>query len=396
MEFNIDKNTPVALDRVDSYNVELIERVLRSQISRLGISHMFENKVALIKPNLVMKKSPEAAATTHPAVLEAIIRILKDSAKEIVIAESPGGFYTPQTLSAVYNVCGIAAIAEKYGVKLNFDITARDVEAPRGKTSKMFSIITPILDADVIVNLAKLKSHALTGYSGAVKNYFGTVPGVTKFEMHARFPDYNDFGSMLVDLCEMHLSNKPTFNVLDGILAMEGNGPTGGNPRRLECLMSGINPFTVDNVGAKIIGVDGIIMLDEGERRGLGAKRAEDVMLISDEPIENFAVSDFKRPDSGGGRRASRLLANLPTMFGGRLNTWLQPRPVINKKVCVGCGECERSCPRHTIEMHQMPNGKKQAFVIDSDCIKCYCCQELCPFKAVKIKKNPIIKLIGG
>lgn len=396
MEFNIDKCTPVALDRVGSYDVELIESVLRSQLARLGISNMFENKVVAIKPNLVMKKSPEAAATTHPAVLEAMIRILKGSARDIVIAESPGGLYTPQTLSATYKACKITTVAEKYGVRLNFDVSSREVEAPRGKTSKMFSIITPILDADVIVNLAKLKSHALTGYSGAVKNYFGTVPGVTKFEMHARFPDYNDFGSMLVDLCEMHLENKPTFNVLDGVLAMEGNGPTGGEPRKLECLISGANPFAVDTVGARIIGVNGIIMLDEGARRGLGAERAEDVVLMSDEAVEAFAVDDFKKPDTGGGRRGSSLLAKLPTMFGGRLNAWFQPHPVINKKTCVGCGECERSCPAHTIEMRQLSNGKRQAFIIDGDCIKCYCCQELCPFKAVKIKKNPIIKLIGG
>lgn len=397
MEFNINKASPVALDRVSSYDADAIERVLRAQIDKLGVSDMFKNKVVAIKPNLVMKKSPEAAATTHPAVLEAVIRILKDFAKDIVIAESPGGLYTPQTLSATYKGCGISAVAEKYGVKLNLDVSARDVEAPNGKTSKMFSIITPILEADVIVNLAKLKSHSLTGYSGAVKNYFGTVPGVTKFEMHARFPDYNDFGSMLVDLCQMHIESKPTFNVLDGILAMEGNGPTGGNPRKVECILSGTNPFTVDNIGAQIIGVDGIIMLDEGARRGLGAECASEITLLSDEPIENFKVDDFEKPDTTKKRGiGSSLLAKLPTMFGGRLNSWLQPRPVINTKTCVGCGECERSCPRHTIEMRTNKKGKKQAFIIDNECIKCYCCQELCPFKAVKIKKNPIIKIIGG
>ena len=396
MEFNIDKHSPVALDRVASYDVDILESVLSSQLARLGAARMFENKVVVIKPNLVIKKGPEAAATTHPAVLEAMIRILKGSAKDIIIAESPGGLYTPQTLSSTYNGCGITAVAEKYGVKLNFDVTANDIAAPLAKSSKMFSIITPILEADVIVNLAKLKSHALTGYSGAVKNYFGTVPGVTKFEMHARFPDYNDFGSMLADLCQMHLTNKPTFNVLDGIVAMEGNGPTGGDPKRMECLLSGVNPFTVDTIGAAIIGASGVIMLDEGIKRGLGAERAEDVTLMSDEPFENFVAADFKKPDTSGTVHAGSLLAKLPTMFGGRLNAWLQPRPIINKKTCVGCGECERSCPRHTIEMRKNSNGKKQAFIIDDDCIKCYCCQELCPFKAVKIKKNPIIKLIGG
>ncbi len=392
---SLNPSERVCLDRVERYDVDFIERVLRRQLEKLDAVTMFKDKRVVIKPNMVMKKSPEAAATTHPVILEAVIRILKENAADIVIAESPGGLYTPQTLSSAYKGCGLYEVAEKYGVTLNFDTSSRSIPAPLAKTSKMFDIISPILDADVIVNLAKLKSHSLTGYSGAVKNYFGTVPGVTKFEMHARFPDYNDFSSMLVDLCEMLQNEKPTFNILDGILAMEGNGPTGGEPRKVGCLISGVNPFTVDIVGTAIIKTEGIIMLEEGVRRGYCPGRAEDVVLICDEAIGNFTVEDFAKPDTKR-KGGSSLLGKLPTMFGGRLNSWFQPRPVINKKLCVGCGECERSCPKHTIEIRKNREGKKQAYIIDEACIKCYCCQELCPLKAVKIKKNPIIKLIGG
>lgn len=391
-----DINSAVALDHANTYDADSVEVILRSQLERLGCTHMFKGKKVAIKPNLVMKTSPETAATTHPVVLEAVIRILKDSASDIVIAESPGGLYTEQTLRANYRVCGISEVAERYGVRLNYDTSSKSVQAPKGKTSKMFDVITPILEADVIVNLAKLKSHSLTGYSGAVKNYFGTVPGVTKFEMHARFPDYNDFGSMIVDLCQMLQDMKPTFNILDGIVAMEGNGPTGGEPRRLNCLISGCNPFNVDIAGVSIIDSEGVVMLCEGTRRGFCPESSEGLNIRSTESLSDFAVTDFKKPDTAKRGIGSSLLANLPNMFGGHLNTWLQPKPVINKKICVGCGECERSCPRHTIEMRVNKKGRKQAFIIDSECIKCYCCQELCPFKAVKIKKNPIIKLIGG
>ncbi len=392
----IHPNSAVALDRVTEYGVDTLESVIRAQLRRLGVEDMFDSKRVVIKPNMVMKKAPEAAATTHPAVLEAMIRVLKGRASEIIIAESPGGLYTKETLRATYKGCGLAEVAERYGVTLNYDTSSQSVEASKGKTSKMFDIITPILEADVIVNLPKLKSHSLTGYSGAVKNYFGTVPGVTKFEMHARFPDYNDFGSMLVDLCEMILEKKPTFNLLDGILAMEGNGPTGGNPRKLDCLISGVNPFNVDMVGSSIIRADGVIMLTEGVRRGFCPDSAKDVTVLSDASPEDFTVEDFEKPDTVKGVSAGSLLARLPSMFGGRLNAWLQPRPAVDTKKCVGCGECERSCPRHTIEMRKVKNGKRQAVILDENCIKCYCCQELCPFKAVKIKKNPIIKLIGG
>ncbi len=392
----IDLNSPAALDRVVGYDVDAIEKTIRSQLARLGAENMFDSKRVVIKPNLVMKKAPEAAATTHPVVLEAMIRILKERAADIIIAESPGGLYTKETLKATYRGCGILDVAERYGVSLNYDTGSRPKDAPSGKTSKMFDIITPILEADVIVNLAKLKSHSLTGYSGAVKNYFGTVPGVTKFEMHARFPDYNDFGSMLADLCEMILENKPTFNVIDGILAMEGNGPTGGNPRRLDCLISGVNPFVVDIIGASVIKTDGVIMLDEGVRRGYCPVSAGDVNLMSAEPLDNFVVDDFLKPDTAKRKGASSLLARLPSMFGGRLNAWLQPKPVVSSGVCVGCGECVRSCPRHTVVLKTNKKEKKKAVIIHDECIRCYCCQELCPFKAVKIRKNPIIKLIGG
>ncbi len=388
-------NRNVAVDRADSYDVQKLEAILRGQLERLGAADMFRGKRVVIKPNLVMKTSPEKAATTNPAVLEAMICILKESTSDIIIAESPGGLYTESVLRSNYRGCGIADVAEKYGVKLNFDTSNVTVEAKDAKMSKLFDIITPIAEADVIVNLAKLKSHSLTGYSGAVKNYFGTVPGVTKFEMHARFPDYNDFGSMLTDLCIMLTQSKPTFNVLDGIIAMEGNGPTGGDPKRLDCIMSGTNPFAVDVAGAYIIGAEGIIMLEEGKKRGVCPNGISELALLGDESLDAFKAADFKRPDTKGSGGGS-LLAKLPTMFGGRLNSWLQPRPQINKKVCIGCGECERSCPAHTIEIRKNGKGKRQAYIVDDKCIKCYCCQELCPYKAVKIKKNPIIKLIGG
>ena len=390
----IDKNAPIALDRCADYDADTLERILRSQLERLGAAELFDGKKVAVKVNLVMKKGPEAAATTHPAVLEAMLRILTERASEVVIAESPGGPYTAQTLGAHYRVCGIAEVSEKCGAKLNLSTDFREVHAPAGKSSRFFNIIAPILDADVVVNLAKLKSHSLTGYSGCVKNFFGVIPGVQKFEMHARFPDYGDFGAMLCDLCETVIGMKPTFHVLDGIVAMEGNAPTGGEPRRLDCILSGVNPFNVDIAGTSLIGVQDVIMLEEGKTRGLSVTDADALTVLSEESLADFAVGDFKKPETSGDGRGGSMFKILPKLFGGRLNTWLQPKPAIGG-ACVGCGECMRSCPRHTITIAEK-NGKKRAVIDHSACIRCWCCQELCPFKAVKIKKNPLIRLIGG
>ena len=388
MEFTkgIDKNEPVALARVGGYDVGLIESTIRGQLKELGLSGMFDGKRVVIKPNLVMKKSPDAAATTHPAVLEAMIRVLKDSAADILIAESPPGLYTGSALKGFYNACQITPVAEKYGVRLNTDTSSREVALPDAKTAHGFELITPLLDADVIVNLAKLKSHALTKFSGAVKNYFGSIPGLAKVETHARFPDYGDFGSMLTDLCAFFAGNKPTFNLLDGIVAMEGNGPTGGEPRKLGYLIAGVNPFNVDIVGTKLIGFDDVIMLEEAKKRGYAC----DLPTVIGVAPER--VSDFVKPDSSAGDTSA--LTFLTKAFGGRLNRWLQPKPFVEVSKCVGCGACARSCPKKTIELVGEP--EKHAHIIDRDCIKCFCCQELCPVKAVVIKKNPVMKLLGG
>ena len=388
MEFTngLDKNEPVALAKVGGYDVGLIESTIRGQLKELGLSGMFDGKRVVIKPNLVMKKSPDAAATTHPAVLEAMIRVLKDSAADILIAESPPGLYTESALKGFYNACQITPVAEKYGVRLNTDTSSREVALHDAKTAHGFELITPLLDADVIVNLAKLKSHALTKFSGAVKNYFGSIPGLAKVETHARFPDYGDFGSMLTDLCAVFAGNKPTFNLLDGIVAMEGNVPTGGEPRKLGYLIAGVKPFNVDIVGTKLIGFDEVIMLEEAKKRGYAC---DPPTVIGVAPER---VSDFVKPDSSAGDTSA--LTVLTKAFGGRLNRWLQPKPFVEVSKCIGCGACARSCPKKTIGL--VGDSKKHAHIIDRDCIKCFCCQELCPVKAVVIKKNPIMKLLGG
>lgn len=378
-------NSEVVANRVWKYSVENVENAIRFQLKKLGCSDMFKDKRVAIKPNLVMKKSPEAAATTHPIVLEAMLRILKESAADIVIAESPPGVYTESALKGFYNACGITEVAERYSVRLNFDTSSREVSIPYAKSAHMFELITPMLDADVIVNLAKLKSHALTKFSGTVKNYFGTVPGITKIETHARFPDYGDFASMLVDLCSYFAFSKPTFNILDGILAMEGNGPTGGDARELGWLLSGLNPYNVDIVGAKLIGFDDIMMLNEAIKRGYAVSEP----LVYGDPLE--IVENFKLPDTSGSTSALEWLSKA---FGGRLYKWLQPRPEVSTNMCISCGECVRSCPQKTIRI--VEGKKRHALIDDSGCIKCYCCQEMCPVKAVRIKKNPIMKLLGG
>ena len=184
----------------------------------------------LVKPNLVAKHAPEKAVTTHPAVLDAVCAALRRRGVEsITVADSPGGLYNPAVMKSIYKASGLLAVCERHGA---LAYTACEA-APRktdGVRVKEFSLLRPVLEADFIIDLPKFKTHVMTGMSCAVKNLFGTVPGLQKAEFHMRFPEKEPFGEMLVDLCE---TVRPQLIIADGVLAMEGDGPAGGTPRAL-------------------------------------------------------------------------------------------------------------------------------------------------------------------
>lgn len=388
----INKNMPVAINRCTKYELELVRETLKKQFDSIIVNEdILKNKNVVVKPNLLMKSSPEKSITTHPIVLEAVIDILKNySPKSITIAESPGGPYTPTTLGIIYKSTGISAVAEKCNVILNFDTSSKMLKNPEGCVCKNFNIISPIADADVVVNVCKLKTHSLTTMSASVKNLFGTIPGIEKFEMHTRYKDIKLFEEMLYDLCAFHCKNKPMICVVDAIKGMEGNGPSGGDVREFGLLLSSLNPFNLDIACSAVLGMEGKIgYIEHGKKADVAVKLSSELRIIGEE-ITKVAVNNVKLPES----QSLPILKKLPTMFGGRLNRFLEPKPEVIKNKCIGCGECKRSCPAKTIELVTNNKGKRIAKINDENCIKCYCCQELCPINAVRIKKNPIFKLI--
>ena len=200
---------------------------------------------ALIKPNLLAKHVPEHAVTTHPAVLRAVILALqKRGVRDITVADSPGGVYTPGVMRAVYRQSGLAAVCEETGAKLYDACRWGRRASPEGWAQvSSFELIEPVLEADFIVDLPKVKTHVMTGMSCAVKNLFGTVPGLQKAEFHMRFPDKQPFGRMLADL---YAAVAPSLVVADGVLAMEGDGPAGGAPRQLGLILGGEDGYSID------------------------------------------------------------------------------------------------------------------------------------------------------
>ncbi|MCL2517004.1 MAG: DUF362 domain-containing protein [Oscillospiraceae bacterium] len=366
----------VAINKCNNYDVNEITAIISKQLCALNIEISdFNGKNVLIKPNLLMKAAPEKATTTHPAVVEAVCGILKSAGANVIIADSCGGLYTESVLRGLYRVCGM----ENCGANLNFDLTYETIHNPNGQKSKFYNIITPVCKADYIFNVCKLKTHAFTTLSAAVKNLFGIIPGAQKFEMHARFKNPNDFYHMLVELCKTVCDMKPIINIVDGIIGMEGNGPSGGNPREIGCVITGKNPFAVDEICEYIVNLENQVSMINIARKFLYCPDSVKNLNIIGDGIDCYKINDFKKPDSS----LNRLTKFIPN--------FLKPRPIINKKKCVRCGDCVRSCPEKIITINEKNN---KALIDTKKCIKCYCCQELCAFKAVKVKKSFIFKII--
>lgn len=383
-----------SVSKCDVYNPELIIKNIAQMADDLSLTENdFKDIKITLKLNLVMKKDPALAATTHPAVVEAVILWLNSmgvSSRNITIADSFGGPYIEATMKSIYKGCGIEEVSNRLGTTLNYDTSFKQVSYPDGKISRLFNVITPVTDADIIINICKLKSHALTGMSAAVKNLFGIIPGTQKFEMHARYPDLTDFAQMLNDLCLWLHTEKRVISICDGIVGMEGNGPTGGTPKPIGALLMSENSFALDMAASHILNLqDSVKMLDFAIERDLIPKNLSELNLTGAD-IKSLIIKDFKRSDASGGK----FFKNLPNFMGGRLLKFVEPKPIINVKKCIGCGECVRSCPVQTITLEKSKNSKRLAVIHTEKCIKCFCCQELCPHLAVKIKKNPILKLI--
>ena len=383
-----ETHSAVALARCTSYAEDKIRFSLERLFADLGLTAAdFTGKRICLKPNLVMAKKPETGATTHPAVLAVLAKLLIEwGAADIVVADSPGGPFAAASVNVVYKVCGLEELDRIPGVRLNDTYTFRQVNLPDGRTLKTCVFLDAVLDCDMLINVCKLKTHGLTGLSCAVKNLFGIVPGVEKFAMHATYPKIEDFSDMLVDITEYAMAGREYLAVCDGIVGMEGNGPTHGTPVEANVLLASRSPYALDVLAAHIIGCSApVVHLDKAAERGLTDRDWRHVTVLGDE-VPGYR---FKAPEASSGR----FLKNLSGIMGGRLAEAFAAKPKINNKACVGCGVCERSCPAHAIRIENTGDGKR-AVISYNGCIKCYCCQELCPHGAVQMRKNPLIRMI--
>ena len=337
-----------------------------------------------VKVNLVAGLKPDRAATVHPELVCALTRLLRERGAEVVVGDSPGGLYTAAYVGHIYDVCGMRA-AEKFGAEMNGDFSQEEAEYPEAVQAKRFPCTSYLLKADAIIDVCKLKSHGMMGMSGAVKNMFGAIPGTIKPEFHYKYPDAADFADMLVDVYERL---RPRLCICDGVVAMEGNGPTQGTPRKMGLLLASRDGHLLDTICAELIGLgpEEVPTLASAKRRGLLPEGGN----VYGDPAK------FKEPDFQTAPAQSAvvflLLGSGPV---GRLadriaRAILTPFPKLKAGECVGCGKCASICPAKAIEMKN-----KKPRIDRSVCIRCFCCQEFCPVGAMKIGRRAIVRLLG-
>ena len=368
------------------------EGAIRALVEQMGGMGRFvrPGERIVLKANLLRAAPPESAICTHPAVVEAVARLVKEAGGTPVICDSPGGaLHKEAVLRSLYEKTGMAAAAAAAGAELAMDSSTRTVSLPEGKVLRQAEIITPVAEADGVIDLCKMKTHVLMSMTGAVKNLFGVIPGLSKVGYHATHPDHETFADVLLDLTGYV---KPRLSLMDGILAMEGDGPgSSGTPRQAGLLLASANPLALDTAAGAIMNLprqDNPVLL-AAERRGLTPCRMEDVELIGG-TVEELRMADYKFPASTKSNLMD-FLGPLARPAERLCKKALSQTPRIDGAKCVGCGICAKSCPGQAIAM--TAPGKK-ARISQKACIHCYCCHELCPQKAVELHQSWLGRLL--
>ncbi|MFN3412338.1 MAG: DUF362 domain-containing protein [Exilispira sp.] len=428
---------------IENYDSDMIKSKLITGIQKIGgFSKFFkDNEKILLKPNLLASDNPETGVITHPIFLEGVIKFFLSQIKENNINLTLACGDSPAISSAkkVAREAGIYQICEKYNIPFiefihkttlnidkasninlnNLSINGFDSKNNSNRTQskniiKNFDISKEILEYDKIISLPKLKNHSLTLFTGGIKNLFGCIPGKTKAYYHTRFPDSVLFSKMLVDLAD---SLKTGICIMDGIIAHEGHGPRGGNPIKLGYIIIGENPFIVDLLASTLVGYDPAqipFLKYYSEKHGVS-------LNIKDHEISGDSLvfrKDFKRI-------STYKKTVIPEKYrkGFFYNYLISSRPSFDRKKCILCMQCYNICPTNPksisiLNKHRIKDSYKDANNSQSEqnieranidynhknklklkynydtCIRCFCCQEICPEKAIIIKHSPVSKIL--
>jgi uncharacterized protein (DUF362 family)/Pyruvate/2-oxoacid:ferredoxin oxidoreductase delta subunit len=372
--------------RCESYEKGEVYLALKRGIELLGgiESFVHAGEKVLLKPNVLDGEQPERCISTHPSVFWAAGRLLQGSGADLWYGDSPG-FGKP---ASQLRKAGLSRVAEDLGIPLAEFEKSREVVFSGSPFTKRFFIALGVLESDCVISLAKMKTHQLTRFTGAVKNQFGCIPGMLKPEFHVKMQNAYDFSKMLVVLT---LFLKPRLYIMDGVMAMEGNGPRSGDPVRMGALMLSRDPVALDATACRMIDLNPeyVPTSKPGKEWGLGVFAQEEIELLGD-PIEGFLNRSFKVQ-----RKPPLPVSNNRGMLSFVKNM-LSARPVIQEKSCIRCGVCVKVCPVYPKALGFSDGKEAPPRYKYRNCIRCFCCQELCPERAIFVKTPYLGRLVFG
>jgi uncharacterized protein (DUF362 family)/Pyruvate/2-oxoacid:ferredoxin oxidoreductase delta subunit len=372
-------SSAVALVKCADYDRDRTLAAVRQAVDLLGGIRTFvkPGERVLIKPNLLKAALPEAAVTTHPEVVRAVIRLVQEAGGLALVGDSPG----LGDLRKVSEKAGVLKVIQDEGAELA-DFEEAVTVKNKGQFQR-FEVARSAIEADAIINLPKLKTHGMTVLTGAVKNLFGCVPGKRKVQWHFNAGVNHDlFTRMLVELCALLI---PRLTIMDAVVGMEGNGPGSGVPRQIGVVLAGADAVSVDVVSAQMVGVapGQLPIIRAAAASGFGETRP-DRIAVHGEPLSRVKIEQFRLPPQ------MHLEWPLPEWARRSLKNALTTRPEIAQALCVQCGVCEGHCPRGAISAR----GKKLEIQY-RECIRCFCCQEFCPQGAITVGRGWALGFMG-
>lgn len=368
----------VVIEKVPVYEREEVKQGMRRLLSPLGGMAAFvkPGETVLLKPNLLAAKRPDEAVTTHPEVLRAVLELVLEAGGIPLVGDSPG----VGGLARVAEKSGLSAVVRETGAKLVEFVDP--VEVPNAGLFKRIALAKPYLEADRVINLPKLKTHGMMTMTCAVKNLFGAVVGTEKAAWHLRAGEDRELFARI--LLEIYLLRKPDLNIVDAIVAMEGDGPGSGDPRQVGLLLAGVNPVAVDVVAAELLGIPERLLFLEHAARKMGIDgAARDGMTVAGCTVAEARVAGFRLPPT------TDVQWGIPRFLARRIRNLVTSYPVPDTDRCERCGICRDACPPGVIEMDD------RGLRIDyGRCIRCFCCRELCPKGAMGVKEGMILRMI--
>lgn len=369
----------VSLKRLAGYDPALTLEVMRACLEPLGGMEAFvkPGQRVLLKPNLLGGFPPERAATTHPAVVRAAILLVQEAGGRVLVGDAPG----IGELSEVVRACGLQSVLEETGAQVVSFSPGREYEGPANTVARKLILARVLGEADVLITLPKLKTHAQMTLTGALKNQYGLIPGALKTQWHFRLQQPEWMAALILDLNRVA---RPALAIMDAIVAMEGEGPTSGKPRRLGAMLAGADLAAVDTVACHLIGQDPmrVPVLAAARQQGYGRTDLSSIR-VAGEDWQSLRMPDFAKVE-----RVVDLLRLLPLpkpMLKWIRRQWtLRPRIIDGQ--CTQCGLCESSCPVKPSAIH--PQAEPGQRVEDDRCIQCYCCHEFCPSHGLELRPS--------